>query len=76
MEGCLFFILLLHEDLVITFVCIEKTFKRIPCERINLEINFRERVAIFWTSLVKIFKIYTHSPRVVGFSDHNRISNP
>ncbi|KAJ0614249.1 hypothetical protein HanIR_Chr02g0060281 [Helianthus annuus] len=40
-KGCFFLILFLHEDLVIAFVCIKKAFKRVTCEGIDLEINFR-----------------------------------
>ncbi|KAJ0489325.1 hypothetical protein HanHA300_Chr12g0442741 [Helianthus annuus] len=75
-ESRFFFILFFHEDLVIAFVCIKKAFERVSREGINLKVNFWKRVAIFRTSFVKILEIYTHSPRVVGFPDHDRISNP
>ncbi|KAJ0433977.1 hypothetical protein HanIR_Chr17g0876181 [Helianthus annuus] len=75
-ESRLLFILFFHEDLVIAFVCVKKAFERVSREGIDLKINFREWVAIFRTSLVKILEVYTHSPRVIGFPDHDRISNP
>ncbi|MFS7902844.1 hypothetical protein Hanom_Chr01g00016111 [Helianthus anomalus] len=40
-KGRFFLILFLHEDLVITFVCMKKAFERVTCEGVNLEINFQ-----------------------------------
>ena len=69
-EGCFFFIIWGHGDLMISGESIQEREHPLPSSRIHDLIYSWQRETVFWTCIIEVGVIDAHPPFALFFGDH------